>query len=138
MKLFEDINETKTSQMWTYKVDGKDVDKEEIYHKIESVLVPETVDYLLTTGGGSTLRRIRHLIVSLYNYNKFEAVDLFGLMRNADDEHTELVLDIIGHCDLKYGDSCFLMINDLAPKIIDIFFDDDNKNDEEEDFFLQS
>ncbi len=49
MKLFEDINETKTSQMWTYKVDGKDVDKEEITHRIESILVPETVDYLLNS-----------------------------------------------------------------------------------------
>ena len=127
MKLFNDVSEINKTRTRIIVINGKEEEIKDSYHKIKSVLVPETVEYLLTTGRGSTLRRIHHLIVSLYNYNKFEAVDLFGLMRNADDEHTELVMDIIGHCDLKYGDSCFLMINDLAPKIIDEFYGEDDE-----------
>ncbi len=47
--------------------------------------------------------------------------DLFGLMRNADDEHAELVVNIIDACSLKYRGSCFKMIDELAPQIIDRF-----------------
>ena len=124
MKLFKDVEEIKQVIPYITIRDGKEESFEDINIKVRSELVPETVEYLLGEAGGSTLSKIRHLIVSLYNYRKFDAVDLFGLMRNADDEHTELVLDIIAHCDLKYGDSCFLMIDELAPKIIDIFYAD--------------
>jgi len=47
-------------------------------------------------------------------------------MRNADDEHAELVVNIID----KYRDSFFKMIDDLAPQIIDSFNLDEEENNE--------
>ena len=125
MKLFEEVS-TKT-EVYTYqRNDGSTYDDKQTFIELE--LVPETVNYLLNESGGSTLSRIRALIANLYNCNYYPMPDLFGLMRNADDEHAELVVNIIDACSLKYRDSCFKMIDDLAPKIIDCF-----KLDEEED-----
>lgn len=102
--------------------------KTEQYEKVELELVPETVDYLMNTKGGGTLERIRQLILHLFNYRHYTNLDLFGLMRGADDEHVELAINIIESCALKYGDSCFKMIDDLAPKMIDRFgYDDEDE-----------
>ncbi len=95
--------------------------KIEQIEQIELELVPETVDYIMNNKGGGTLERIRQLILHLFNHRYYTDLDLFGLMRNADDEHIELAMNIIESCSLKYGDSCFKMIDDLAPKMIDRF-----------------
>ena len=125
MKLFretgkEDVFEFETEDMLT----GERTTEREV--KIELELVPETVDYILNTDGGSTLERIRQLILHLYNHRHYKGLDLFGLMRGADDEHAELAVNIIESCALKYGDSCFLMIDEFAPKMIDHFGYADN------------
>jgi len=117
MKLFEkngkaDIHEyelVQTGETVIYKTEYLD-------------LVPETVDYLLDESErGTTITRIRQLIASLFHYRNFPAPDIFSLMRNADDEHAELVINILESCSPSYGDSCFKMINDLAPEIIERF-----------------
>jgi hypothetical protein len=118
MKLFEEINRTVDEFILEYQDGNRTVER---YEYINLTLVPETVDYLLNKSGGSTLNRIRALIANLYNCNYYPAPDLFRMMRNADDEHAELIVNIIESCSLKHRDSCFLMINDLAPKLIDHF-----------------
>lgn len=126
MKLFEEIDRTVDEFILQY-ADGRQVVEKQEY--IELALVPETIDYLLNKSGGSTLARIRALIANLYNCNYYPAPDLFGLMRNADDEHAELVVNIIESCSLKYRDSCFQMIDDLALKIINRFGLDENEQE---------
>ena len=118
MKLFEEVGSENFIDVFR-RSDGSEY--EVPYTIYELKLVEETVNYLLNESGGSTLSRIRALIVNLYNCTYYPAPDLFGLMRNADDSHAELVVNIIDGCSLKYRDSCFLMIDDLAPKIIDRF-----------------
>lgn len=82
----------------------------------------ETVAYLLNEKiGGSTMRRTRYLIANLYNNNAYPNVELFSLIRNADREHQELIMDIIGISQHQFGEACFLMINELAPQIIEKF-----------------
>ena len=107
MKLFKITNERTTA--FTAKT---------IY---ECEMIDETVEYLLNADDGKTLQRIRYLIANLYNNHTFPNVELFTLLREADTEHEELVMDILGISQSKYGQSCFLMINDLAPKIIKKF-----------------
>ena len=115
MKLFEKTGKVDVKEYHF----GNEVVRQE---KIELALVPETVDYLLDEkNGGKTVEAIRQLIVNLYNCNTFEAPDLFTLLRNSDEEHGELVIDILEACLGKYGFSCFAMINDVAPEIIERF-----------------
>lgn len=83
----------------------------------------KTVEYLLNERGSRTIDRIRYLIANLYNCNTFPNVELFSLMRNADDEHQELVMDIIGITQAEYGQACFMIINDLAPLIIEKYYE---------------
>lgn len=93
-----------------------------LFRETDRQLIPETVAYLLDKKNrSSTVMRIRALIAYLFHYRNYPAPDLFSLMRNADDEHAELVIDIIEGCSPKYGSSCFQMIDDLAPQIIDKF-----------------
>jgi len=93
-----------------------------LFRESDRQLIPETVEYLLDRKiRGRTVMRIRTLIAYLFHYRNYPAPNLFSLMRNADDEHAELVIDIIEGCSPKYGSSCFQMINELAPEIIDRF-----------------
>jgi len=90
--------------------------------RIELELDPKTVDYILDESKqGDTISNIRDLIMNLFNCQAFTRVDLFSLMRSTDDDHRELAINIIESCSMKYGDSCFLMIDDLAHKVIEKF-----------------
>ena len=128
MKLFKETN--RETEIYTLRRQDTGEEWEEKQEYITLELVQETVDYLMNEGGGATLARIRALIANLYNCNHYPAPDIFSLMRNADDEHAELVVNIIDSCALKYRDSCFKMIDDLAPKIIDKFGLDEEEEKE--------
>lgn len=118
MKLFKEISR-ESGIDYMKGSDGEEW--EEPYTKIKLELIPETVEHLMNENkGGDVIERIRELIAHMYNSN-FPLNDLFGLMRKTDDNHAELIVNIIESCSLKYGDSCFLMIDDLAPKIINKF-----------------
>lgn len=41
--------------------------------------------------GGKTWERIRLLILSIYNFESYQKIDLFGMLRNADSENRELI-----------------------------------------------
>jgi len=128
MKLFRELS--RETEVYTLMRQDTGEVSEERREYITLEFVPETVDYLLNESGGATLSRIRALIANLYNCNYYPAPDIFSLMRNSDDEHAELVVNIIDSCRLKYRDSCFKMINDLAPKIIEKFgLDEEIEND---------
>ena len=123
MKLFREVSREIEIYTLTRQDTGEEFEEKQEYITLD--LVPETVDYLLNESGGATLSRIRALIANLYNCNHYAAPDIFSLMRNSDDDHAELVVNIIDSCSLKYRDSCFKMIDDLAPKIIKKFGLDD-------------
>ena len=79
-----------------------------------------TVEYLVNgKERGKTITRIRYLIANLFNCNAYPNVDLFGIMRGADSDHAELAVNIIEFMGLRYGDACFMLINNLAPEIIE-------------------
>ena len=114
MKLFKNIGKTKPFYGYNHKGE-----KVEIIPALNQMgLVSKTVSYLLNNERGSTIEDIRYLICHLYNHNIYPNPKLFSLMRNADEEHQELIMDIIGISQFKYGQSCFLLIDELAPKII--------------------
>lgn len=117
MKLFKIINEKKTRAMAT--ADGEVIFPAKTIYECE--MIDDTVEYILNASGGLTLTRIRYLIANIYNNRSFPHVELFSLLREADTEHEELIMDILGISQSKYGESCFLMINKLAPKIINKF-----------------
>jgi hypothetical protein len=94
-------------------------------------MIPDTIEYLLGNEGGKTITRVRYLIANLYNNNRFPNVELFSMIRNADTEHQELIMDIIGINQSKYGKSCFKMIEELAPKIIEKFNLEENEEKNE-------
>lgn len=122
MKLFEETEE-KIKAVYALAEDEKG-NKQEILISPERTVMKmndETVKYILSAPSGSTMTRIRYLIANIYNHNTYPYVDIFGLLRNADQEHQELAMDIIGISQSKYGESCFQMIEELAPVVIDTF-----------------
>lgn len=121
MKLFREVGIKQGKTLYgVHPVTGEKSELKTM-DKMVMEIVPETEEYLLNGSGGHTLDRIRYLIANLYNYERFPEAELFSLMRNADEEHQELVLDIIGICQHKYGQSCFTMINEFAPRIVEKF-----------------
>jgi len=120
MKLFIDTGK-KTKAIMGYIGDDKNNIVELFPRKHIMQMKKETVDYLLNANGGSTLNGIRYLIANLYNYKVYSKLNLFGLIRDADTQHQELIMDIIGISQSKYHEACFDMIDDLAPKIIKKF-----------------
>jgi len=117
MKLFEETGEVKKA------VYGQTKNGKILISPARNIMKmkDKTVNYILSASGGSTMSRIRYLIANIYNCNTYPNVDIFGLLRNADGEHQELIMDIIGISQSKYGESCFEMINNLAPKVIKNF-----------------
>ena len=85
----------------------------------------ETCNLLMSDKHYKALDRIRYLIANLYNNNTFPDVELFSLLRNADEDHAELAMDIIEINQLENGEACFLMINHLAPDIISKFLEEE-------------
>jgi|LGOV01.1.fsa_nt_gb hypothetical protein len=126
MKLFEETGEVKKAiyGTTTKKVLGgpSEVKKTIICPERKIMAMNnETIDYLVNSDGGKTLDRIRYLIANLYNHHTYPHVELFSMLRNADTEHQELIIDIVGISQSKNGEACFLMINELAPQIINKF-----------------
>lgn len=118
MKLFEEVEKVEA-------VYGITEDNEKILlipEKINMKMIHQTVLYLLCKPSAKTLNRIRYLIANLYDNHSYPNVELFSMIRDADNEHQELIMDIIGISQSKYGESYFLMINELAPHIIHKFF----------------
>lgn len=122
MKLFD----VKSFEEISYELHYGNEVKIETEKEYKVVLVQETIEYLMNHNrGGSTVRRIRQLIASLYNFNHYPAPpDLFGMLRNADNEHHELIVNIVEFMGLKYGEACFMLINDFAPKMINEFIEE--------------
>ncbi len=127
MKLFKTVKERRTKAMAT--ASGEVVFPAKTIY--ESEMIKETVEYLLDGEGGSTLQRIRYLIANIYNCSTYPNVELFSLLREADQEHQELIMDIIGISQSQYGESCFKMIHDLAPQIIDMWIKEDGQDEED-------
>jgi hypothetical protein len=128
MKLFKNTEwlESELTYVQGLNKNGKEVTfcSQAIRQK-EAELISETVEYLLNEKeSGSTIRRIRYLIVNLFNCNTYPDLELFIMIRNADSEHNELITDIIDHCNPKYGNAIFLLINTLAPQIIEKFYNE--------------
>lgn len=124
MKLFSEVEKVEA-------VYGITADNEKILlipEKTKMIMLPETVLHLFGNHDCKTLNRIRYLIANLHNNNSYPNVELFSMIRNADSEHQELIMDIIGISQSKYGESCFEMINELAPHIINMFFLDEIQN----------
>jgi hypothetical protein len=118
MKLFKLKNERTTKEMRSEN--GDIIFPSKTIYEME--MINETIVFILDdTKNYNTMILIRKLILNIYNSSRFEAIDIFGLIRNADVDHQELVMDIIGIAQSKYGQSCFLIIDELAPRIIKTF-----------------
>jgi len=126
MKLFKNTEWLESEVVYSQGLDENE--KEVTFYsqairKKEAELIPKTVEYLLNEKKkGRTIERIRYLIVNLFNCNTYPDLELFSMIRNADNEHNELIADIIDHCSPRYGDTIFLLINNLAPQIIEKFY----------------
>ncbi len=75
--------------------------------------------------GYSTIRYIRHLILNIYNYNTYQAPNIFSMIRNADDEHQELIYDILETIQSHNEDRAFFVVNKIAPLIIEAGLDEE-------------
>lgn len=79
----------------------------------------DTIEYLINAKGGSTLKRVRYLVANIYNSNTYPNVEIFSMLRNADEEHQELILNIIELCSTKYGEAVFSLVDNIAPSVIE-------------------
>jgi len=119
MHLFEIVDSEQTPELVAAD-DGEVIFPSKTIFK--AAMIDKTVKYLLDDSvGGDTIDGIRYLIANIYNCYTYPNVKLFSLLRNADEEHQELIMDIIGISQSQFGESCFLMIDGLAPRIIKKF-----------------
>lgn len=68
--------------------------------------------------GGGTMDKIRHIILSCFNFNTYEKIDLFGAMRNADSENRELIVSIVNSFASNNEKQSFFVIDKIAPILI--------------------
>jgi len=78
----------------------------------------ETLELLISGEAYGTLEKIRGLIMSIYHYRRYKKVDLFGLIRNADREHRELIMSIIEMISSNSDKKAFYIINVVAPLLM--------------------
>ncbi len=69
--------------------------------------------------GGGTMDKVRHIILSCFNFNTYEKIDLFGAMRNADSENRELIVSIINSFGSNNEKKSFFVIDKIAPILIE-------------------
>jgi len=69
--------------------------------------------------GGGTMKKIRHIILACYNYNTYKKIDLFGAMRNADNNNRELIVSIVSSFGSHNEEEAFFIINKIAPALIE-------------------
>ena len=69
--------------------------------------------------GGGTMDKVRHIILSCFNFNTYEKIDLFGAMRNADSENRELIVSIVNSFGSNNEEKSFFIINNIAPILIE-------------------
>lgn len=68
--------------------------------------------------GGGTMDKIRHIILSCFNFNTYEKIDLFGAMRNADSENRELIVSIVNSFASNNEEQSFFVIDKITPLLI--------------------
>lgn len=78
----------------------------------------EALDLLISNEAYGTLKKIRGLIMSIYHYRRHDKVDLFGLIRNADYEHRELIISIMEMISSDNDKEAFYVINVVAPLLM--------------------
>lgn len=78
----------------------------------------EALDLLISDEAYGTIEKIRGLIMSIYHYRRHKKVDLFGLIRNADGEHRELIMNIIEMISSNNDKKAFYIINVVAPLLM--------------------
>lgn len=69
--------------------------------------------------GGGTMDKVRHIILSCFNFNTYEKIDLFGAMRNADSENRDLIVSIVNSFGSNNEEKSFFVINKIAPILIE-------------------
>jgi hypothetical protein len=69
--------------------------------------------------GGGTMDKVRHIILSCFNFNTYEKIDLFGAMRNADSENRKLIVSIVNSFGSNDEEKSFFIINKIAPILIE-------------------
>ena len=69
--------------------------------------------------GGGTMDKVRHIILSCFNFNTYEKIDLFGAMRNADSENRELIVSIVNSFGSNNEEKSFFVIDKIAPILIE-------------------
>lgn len=112
MKIYKIVGENKTQAF----VDAKTQEviiPSKIIHRLE--VNQDAVDLLKTTGG-STAERTRYLILNLWNCGQYPlgSFDIFGAVRNADENFGELIVSLFEMSNFA-GDDCFKILNEVAP-----------------------
>ena len=79
--------------------------------------------------GGGTMKKVRHIILSCYNYNTYKKIDLFGAMRNADSDNRQLIVSIVSSFGSHNEEEAFFIINHIAPALIEKGMDKPFLND---------
>ena len=69
--------------------------------------------------GGGTMDKVRHIILSCFNFNTYEKIDLFGAMRNADSDNRELIVSIVNSFGSNDEEKSFFVIDKIAPILIE-------------------
>ena len=76
----------------------------------------KTIELLLSSNQKyRTIKRIRSLIMYLYNDRAYQKVELFSLLRNADEDHKCLIFSIL---EEVASSNKFFVVNVIAPMLI--------------------
>lgn len=119
MKIYNIISESKSVELVDAQTEEVLIQRSIIY---ELEVNKEAVKLLKTTGG-STASRVKYLILNLWNCGAYplENFDMFGMLRNADENFRELIASLFEMCSFS-GDSCFHILDEIAPLFVDEFY----------------
>ena len=101
--------------MKIYNVIGKTQSKEFIDEQTKEVLIPSRIIYQLEI-----------------NQEALNDFDIFGMLRNADERFRELIISLLEMCSFS-GDSCFYILDEIAPLFADDFYTKSEKQEIEAD-----
>lgn len=126
MKIYNIIEETRSKELVDVQTKGVVIPSRVIY-KLE---VNQDAVKLLKSTGGSTASRVKYLILNLWCCGQYplDNFDIFGMLRNADENFGELILSLFEMCNFS-GDSCFKILDEIAPLFKNEFY---SKNEIEE------
>jgi hypothetical protein len=119
MKIYTVTSEEKTREFQDAETKQVIIPSKTVY----TIQVNQEAINFLQNNGGSTVDRIKYLILHFWNVGSYPLnnMDLLGMIRNADAERQELIISIFEMCTHIYRDECFKVLDEVAPLFKDEF-----------------